>query len=359
MANMTIKREDVTLKSDNGRLAVFDVVKGLGMLLVIYAHVNYQPEVLTTIYSFHMPLFFIVSGMLFDRKRFPDFKSFITRKAVTLICPYVLFYLLSILYLIAVKLIAEGFGGLEWQRYFTYFLQMFLSQGSARSVNAPLWFVPCLFATEIIYFFISVLNKKLILLICALLSALGWVLESGLLPFDNTLLPWSLDSALFATGFYALGNILSDNVKAVLVAVETNKKKKLICMAITLIFLVITVCVGLYNGKISLGSKILNNGFLLYLSGITGTISVFAAALIFEKNKLLQYIGKNSFYIMSVHYLIREFILLCCRSLDIPKYNKASIVETIIPVLLVFAFSLLFTFVYNQAKCFIQRKIKS
>lgn len=66
MTDITIKREDVTLKSDNGRLAVFDVVKGLGMLLVIYAHVNYQTEVLTTIYSFHMPLFFIVSGMLFD-----------------------------------------------------------------------------------------------------------------------------------------------------------------------------------------------------------------------------------------------------------------------------------------------------
>lgn len=358
MADTVANRADVALKSDNGRLVVFDVVKGLGMLLVIYAHVNYQTEVLTTIYSFHMPLFFIVSGMLFDRKRFPDFKTFIRRKAVTLICPYVLFYLLSILYLIAVKLVAEGFSGLEWQRYFTYFLQMFLSQGSARSVNAPLWFVPCLFATEIIYFFVSSLNRKSIVLVCTFLSALGWILESGLIPFDNTLLPWSLDSALFAIGFYALGNVLSDNLKTVFVAVEKNKNKRLFCAAVALVFLAITVCVGLYNGKVSLGSKILNNGVLLYLSGITGTIFIFATAFIFESDKLLRYVGRNSFYVMSVHYLIREFILLCCRSLDIPKYNKASMVETIIPVLIVFALSLLVTFVYNQAKIFVLRKIK-
>ena len=57
------------------RLAVFDVAKGLGILLVVFAHINYTNIPLVYIYSFHMPLFFLISGIFFDTKKihFPTF----------------------------------------------------------------------------------------------------------------------------------------------------------------------------------------------------------------------------------------------------------------------------------------------
>lgn len=47
----------------------WDVVKGLGILLVIMGHSNLPATIYYGIYAFHMPLFFIVSGIFFsDRK---------------------------------------------------------------------------------------------------------------------------------------------------------------------------------------------------------------------------------------------------------------------------------------------------
>ena len=60
---------------DKTRLEYLDAAKGLGILLVILGHIyawnpNINRKILVTwIYSFHMPLFFIVSGMLIKCKR--------------------------------------------------------------------------------------------------------------------------------------------------------------------------------------------------------------------------------------------------------------------------------------------------
>lgn len=62
------------------RFDFIDVAKGIGMLFVIYAHVNYNKAVLIPIYSFHMPLFFIISGMMFNRSRFAGFGDFVKRR---------------------------------------------------------------------------------------------------------------------------------------------------------------------------------------------------------------------------------------------------------------------------------------
>ena len=345
------------LKSKN-RMQFIDTAKGIGMLLVVYAHINYQSEILTTIYAFHMPLFFIISGILFNRQNFYDFKHFIKKKVQTLICPYILFYLLSIIYTLAMDVIAVGVNNLSYDKYLSYLVQMFLAQGSSKSVNAPLWFVPCLLMVEILYYFISKLNVRKIVLTCAILVFVGWLIESGKLPFDNTLLPWSLDSALFALGFLALGNLCSEYIKKLFKTINLYKHKLLICFLVFAVFISATIFLGLLNGKVSLGSKILNNGFLFYLTGISGTIAIFSLSLIFEKNKLLQYIGKNSFYIMSSHYLIRNFIQTCYRAFDIPKYDIHSISQTFFPVILVLFLSLVFTVLYNFVKNFILKHYK-
>lgn len=88
-----------------GRLPVIDVAKGIGMLLVIYAHVNYTPGQLAYIYSFHMPLFFLLSGMMFDREKYGTFTAFMKRKVQTMVCPYLLFYLLSWIIMLAIDVL--------------------------------------------------------------------------------------------------------------------------------------------------------------------------------------------------------------------------------------------------------------
>ena len=48
----------------NERLAIFDILKGIGILLVIVGH-TFMKEIGPYILAFHMPLFFIVAGYFF------------------------------------------------------------------------------------------------------------------------------------------------------------------------------------------------------------------------------------------------------------------------------------------------------
>ncbi|MGG1754302.1 acyltransferase family protein, partial [Bacillus pumilus] len=74
----------------NKRLEWVDAAKGIGILLVVMAHVPIPDSFKQFIYSFHMPLFFLLSGMMFRSSSRPAL-SFIQKKAKSLLLPYLYF----------------------------------------------------------------------------------------------------------------------------------------------------------------------------------------------------------------------------------------------------------------------------
>ena len=46
-----------------------DFLKGIGIILVVIGHVSQNERINDFIYSFHMPLFFFISGFLFNYKK--------------------------------------------------------------------------------------------------------------------------------------------------------------------------------------------------------------------------------------------------------------------------------------------------
>lgn len=336
------------------RLNVIDVAKGIGIFLVIFAHVNYQPELLTMIYSFHMPLFFIISGILFDKNKHTDFKTFIGRRFKTLFIPYVLFEIFSIgcLYMAERAYAPWQLFDVEKAKYLEYFSQILISNWSRTHVNQPLWFIPCLLLVEVLYFFIVKMDKKFIIPTCSVLAGIGWVLESGILPFDNKTLPWSLDSALVALLFYAIGNVSSKYVQKIIRNVSRKENRNTYCLILIAVVALAWVPLALINGKITLGSKILNNGFLLVINGILGTMIILAISIMLQNNKFLTFCGRNSFYLMSTHYIIRNYLVKpIYRIMNGGElYNKESMTETIIPFIIVFSLSFIYTIVHVNVK---------
>ena len=85
------------MTQERNRLDWLDLLKCLAMLLVVFGHVNKDVANTTLryyIYSFHMPLFFIISGTAFYlqiNKREYSFKDMLKNKARTLLKPYLLF----------------------------------------------------------------------------------------------------------------------------------------------------------------------------------------------------------------------------------------------------------------------------
>ncbi len=92
----------------SGRINWVDYSKGLGIILVVYGHVMRGlvsssidlPQYIFTIsdklvYSFHMPLFFFLSGLFVEKSLQKDLKSSFLSKLQLLIYPYVIWSILQ------------------------------------------------------------------------------------------------------------------------------------------------------------------------------------------------------------------------------------------------------------------------
>ena len=58
------------MKIEKQRISYIDSLKGLGIILIVVGHIiPYESMLHVWIYSFHVPIFFIISGMLFKMKQ--------------------------------------------------------------------------------------------------------------------------------------------------------------------------------------------------------------------------------------------------------------------------------------------------
>ena len=151
-----------------GYVTWIDTAKGLGILLVFIEHLWYGsnlPIIITAIYSFHMPLFFILSGFVAHTQR-DSLGSYVKKQFFRLLLPALIFLTISIpLYLWKL----DSWVPVEIIRRITFW------DGQV-PYNDPLWFFIVLFELKIVdrLLDISGENKKAKLrsAYCVLLSDL-------------------------------------------------------------------------------------------------------------------------------------------------------------------------------------------
>lgn len=123
------------------RINWIDTIKGIAIIFVVLGHIDWGENPLCIwIYSFHMPLFFALSGMLLffsngTKKDSP--KSFVLRKLRNILYPYVTFSIISLLYLYVFK-----------KGVYTALVDTIKLFG-----YGALWFLPTLFFSSLLFFF--------------------------------------------------------------------------------------------------------------------------------------------------------------------------------------------------------------
>ena len=170
------------------RIDWIDNLKAIGIyLMVLGHHETMSNDVVKYIYSFHMPLFFFISGFLFYYERYPTIKGFALQRIKTLIVPYFVFsFITFIIFVLFTKIrhpeqIASGKVNL-----IDNFFSIFISANGIimMSHSPPLWFLTCLFLTEIQFYFIcqalgtvNILLKEviLIILVTLIMSIFGYL----------------------------------------------------------------------------------------------------------------------------------------------------------------------------------------
>ena len=83
---------------NNIRIEWIDIAKGMAIFLMVCGHTSIPENLSNWIWSFHMPLFFIVSGMLFYPERYNSFVAFEQKRCRTLLLPWLVFTLVAVFF---------------------------------------------------------------------------------------------------------------------------------------------------------------------------------------------------------------------------------------------------------------------
>ena len=156
------------------------------------------------VYFFHMPLFFILSGVC--AKPPADgagFRDRLALRARRLLIPYLAFLLLftAIRYAVPPQMAAE------WYRH--DLLTVLLGGAALVGDYAPFWFITCLFATQTLFDALHAFIRRPLAILPLIAAAYGlahWeALDPRLAAFAC---PWSVDTALLALAYYSIGYYL-------------------------------------------------------------------------------------------------------------------------------------------------------
>lgn len=274
------------------RIKWIDIARGIGIILVVLGHRGeiFKTDLISFIYSFHMPLFFFLSGYVFCAEHYLNFKEFFKKKFLNLIVPYLSFSLIS--------LFAFGIGK-QHINIKEFFINTIYSTDGL--INVPLWFLTCLFVIELLYFsFNKLLTQKweiiLALLVC---SVIGY--------FSNKIFsarpPFSIDVALYSIVFYGAGNL----IRGIRISNQTLTKK----IAIASLSLIANLFLSTYllGDSVVITKGVSLNIFIgYYIAAFMGIAFIVLVSQCIKNYRVLPYLGKNSIIILATHMLIFHFI---------------------------------------------------
>lgn len=308
---------------------VFDIVKGLGMILIIAAHgispVMGDNEILywfyRIIYNVVLAPFVFISGYFSTKlitKPIPKFELF-KQRALRLMIPYCVW---AVIYLPMKAIMSDHVRYADEYKWYSFFL--------GNNPDGQLWFLYVLFIASIIMLFLS--NTKNITALTIIFMLLS--VFAPAIPFEIGFTSIALNRSLYQLGFYFLGAF---------VAIKCDYKKIFYNIPFTIIS---TIVVAIYCIL-----KWTTKGALWYIEAIVSICCIcvsFNIGALLNKTKLnkgLAYLGQKSMDI----YILHGPLLVLGRVL-LPKFISNTTVYLIAMVIYATVASLLLAYIINKIK---------
>lgn len=280
----------------NKRLDWLDIAKALGIILVVIAHSLPESFFKLWIYSFHMPLFFFISGIFINYNFISNESSdnFILKKIKTIFIPYFYFGIINTVFLIPVWGLTNTIDSLKYSG---------ISGG-------PTWFLFSLFLSEILIY-ILINNTKnnfyfLLLLIASLI--IGYFLDE-----NNIIITLYLSNIFISVFFVGVGFLLGKYIIKYNAEVTNVKEQKYIYILLIILiasFVVNYLTVIQTSTRLDIIYNKLGNPITMILGAFSGILFLFAFSILISNIKIqiiqdfLSYIGKNTLIIFALHMIV-------------------------------------------------------
>jgi fucose 4-O-acetylase-like acetyltransferase len=172
------------------------------------------------------------------------------------------------------------------------FIGIFYAQGGSEYMDwgIPMWFIPCIF---VVFLFRcaaqSIRNKALSWMLLALIVITGfiWPYVSG------WNLPWSLNVAAVALGFYVAG----EKLKKLLIDIS-------LVHAVLLFVLLLACSIFSFNlnpEKVDMYRSVYGNDLLFFVSGLAGSVAVVLFFKLVPVFTFLSYLGRHTIVLLATH----------------------------------------------------------
>lgn len=284
------------------RVDWIDTCKGIAIILVILGHCisrmgtsRIESVINLMIYSFHMPLFFFVSGV--NLKIEYSLKKYVEKRIKGILLPGYLFMIIMLIYKIIVTQ-GNTLVGRELKDVY-YFCCM-----TNKSIISEYWFLPALFTGEILCFFLyKIIRKEKVIVIISIFIFMTGIVEKNI--FDIQF-PFCLETGAVALMFILVGYLYKE--KRDIVNVEIRSKTFIVMACLFLAGNIVQCACRL--GKVSFYSLEIRNIVTFFINSVSGIICSIALAKKINYQLILSYLGRKSLYVFGFHYL---FLEICCK----------------------------------------------
>lgn len=279
-----------------------DVVKGITIILVVVGHVIgiYELDTMalpfmairTFIYSFHMPLFMFISGILFSSSLSKDYRTTAISKLLTYGIPYIVFSAVYWLMKVIGSAVVNNTVAFKDLILIPVFPLSFM------------WYLyALLFMTEL-SLLIGRKNKTTILVV-SIVCRIVWEI---LFSIDGFARSWVND--LIITDFiknYIWFGLGLEFANTILSALSQFRNSARWCTSICLLGILIIVSPSEFVGL----------PFLRFIWGGVGITATISLGLIINKNSFLEYLGRNTMPIYLIHGTVISVLKIITTKLKI------------------------------------------
>ncbi len=344
-----------------------NLLKVLAILAVVSGHLEFSIIPMFPPYSFQIVLFFFIAGMLFNEKY--SFAEYFRRRVKSLMIPY---FLYAFVYL-GITIFIAPYLGKFWGLQITLKNELFMPfiTGHQLDLISPLWFVPQLFISLIVYYLINKFFNKINLfgiwrfVIFFIFALLAIQME----PYAKNIYILPVLRTLFSFLFIYSGYYYQNNIQN-----KMNIFTPKIFGAVIILQSLLWLTNADYTPIDGIGlSYILvwgdfDNWIVPIITSFTGIwISLFLVEVFYDYVKnwnFINKIGQNTYHIMANHLLVFNFITysaLYLKGIPFDIKNNADIYWFYAPLkstYLYFVFGILITTYFGEFLKLLRRKMQ-